>query len=642
MNKKMTVYTINLPSGDVKHVEVPITGMELAKSISPSLAKKSVAMRVNGDCWDLTRLLPHDATVSIITNDSDEGLDIIRHDMAHLFAQAVKQLYPSVQITIGPSIEDGFYYDIDAPTPLSSDDFPLIEERMRQLIDQNLPFVREEWSQEQAISYFSSIGEHFKVELIKAIPADQVLTIYRQGDFIDLCRGPHLPSTGMVPKSFKLLKIAGAYWRGNHQNPMLQRIYGTGWLNEQELKDYLHRLEEAQKRDHRRLGQELDLFHLQEEAPGSVFWHPHGWTIYRLLQDFVRGCLERDDYVEVRTPQILDRTLWEKSGHWDKFYHNMFCVQDGDDRMMAIKPMNCPGHVQIFKQGIKSYRDLPIRMAEFGACVRNEPSGALHGLMRVRSFEQDDAHIFCTPEQIVEETKRFCTLLQTIYKKLGFDQFKVKFSDRPAVRAGDDVIWDQAESALKEASKAAGLDFTLNPGEGAFYGPKLEFVLQDSIGRQWQCGTLQVDFVLPQRLDATYIAADGKKHRPVMLHRAVLGSFERFIGIMIEHYSGKFPFWLSPVQAVVATVTDASTDFAHQVIQTLKDAGLRVSMDLRNEKISYKVREHSLKKIPYILVVGEKEAQSGCVAVRTLGSVEQRVMTVGAFMGMTQTILQEL
>ncbi|MBY0281092.1 MAG: threonine--tRNA ligase [Alphaproteobacteria bacterium] len=619
------MFSVFLKDGSQRQYDHPVSGEDVAKSISPRLFKEAVVIKVNGDLWDLTRILPENATIEIVTRQDPDGLEVIRHDTAHIIAAAVKELFPETQITIGPAIENGFYYDFFRETHFTLDDFEKIENRMREIVKRDEKFIREEWKREDAIEFFKKEGEHFKAELIESIPAGEIITLYRQGDFIDLCRGPHLPSTARIGTAFKLMKLAGAYWRGDHRNPMLQRIYGTAWATDQQLKDYLTQLEEAEKRDHRRLGSELDLFHMQEEAPGSVFWHPKGWSIYKNLESFVRARLDRTGYVEVKTPQIVDRSLWEASGHWEKFRDGMFTVES-EDKILAIKPMNCPCHVQIFKQGMKSYRDLPLRMAEFGSCHRNEPSGSLHGLMRVRAFTQDDAHIFCTPEQIVSETKAFCDLLQGIYKDFGFTDIRVKFSDRPEKRAGADEVWDLAEKSLIEAATAAGLDYTLNPGEGAFYGPKLEFVLKDTIGRDWQCGTLQVDFVLPERLDASYIGEDGKRHRPVMLHRAVLGSFERFIGVLIEHYAGKFPLWLAPVQAVIAPITDEAAPYAQELHDQLRGQGVRVQIDARNEKISYKIREHSLQKVPYILVVGKREAEEGTVAVRRLGGENQQVM----------------
>ena len=625
------MFQVALKDGSVREFDSAVNALAVAQNISPRLAKEAVAARVNGELWDLTRTLPKNATLEIVTRSEADGLEIIRHDTAHVLAEAVKELYPSAQITIGPSIENGFYYDIFSEKPFTLDDLTKIEAKMHAIIKRDEPFTREEWDRDEAIAFFKSIGEHFKAEIIEGIPADQTITLYRQGNFIDLCRGPHSPSTGRIGIAFKLMKLAGAYWRGDSKNPMLQRIYGTAWATEAQLKEHLFQLEEAEKRDHRKLGAELGLFHMQEESIGNVFWHPKGWRLYRALETFVRTRIEKHDYVEVKTPQLVDRSLWEASGHWDMYGHAMFTIES-DDRTLAVKPMNCPCHVQIFKQGIKSYRDLPLRMAEFGSCHRNEPSGSLHGLMRVRGFTQDDAHIFCTPEQIVTETKAFCDLLQGMYKDLGFTDVHVKFSDRPEKRAGTDEVWDQAEQALIAASTTAGLSYELNPGEGAFYGPKLEFVLRDSIGRDWQCGTLQVDFVLPERLDATYVGEDGKRHRPVMLHRAVLGSFERFIGVLIEHYAGNFPLWLAPTQVVVASVTTEANEYAMKLHQQLKAAGLSVELDDRNEKISYKVREHSLQKVPYILAVGKREAEEGTVSVRRFGSTDQTAESFETFL----------
>jgi len=619
--------SLRLKDGSEKVFDKLPTGEEVAFSISPKLAREAVAIRVNGDLKDLNQPVPDGSQIEIITKATEEGLEVIRHDAAHVFAQAIKDLYPDTQITIGPAIENGFYYDIYPKKPLSVDDLPAIEKRMRELVDADIPIVREEWNRDDAIPFFKNMGENFKAEIIEGIPQGQPISLYRQGDFIDLCRGPHLPSTKKVGHAFKLMKLAGAYWRGDHRNVMLQRIYGTAWATQAQLDEYLHMLEEAEKRDHRKLGAELNLFHMQEEAIGSVFWHPKGWTIYRTLENFVRRRMEKAGYVEVKTPQLVDLSLWEASGHWEKFGENMYTVENDEDKVLAIKPMNCPCHVQIFKQGLKSYRDLPLRMAEFGSCHRNEPSGSLHGIMRVRSFVQDDAHIFCTPEQIISETKDFCDLLKGIYNDLGFDSFKVRFSDRPEKRAGTDELWDKAEDALKAATQAAGIEYSLNPGEGAFYGPKLEFVLKDCIGREWQCGTLQVDYSIPERLDATYIGEDGQKHRPVMLHRAVLGSMERFIGVLIEHYAGKFPVWLAPVQVVVASVTTEANDYAINICEQLKAKGIRAELDIRNEKIPYKVREHSLQKIPYIYVVGKREADEKTVAIRKLGGEQQNVMS---------------
>ena len=594
--------------------------------IGPGLAKAALLAVVDDEEWDLTRPVDTDVKMALITAKDDAALALIRHDCAHVMAEAVLELYPETQVTIGPAIENGFYYDFHREKAFSEDDLASIEKRMHEIVDRDEAITRAVWTRDEAVAFYEKNNEPFKVELVAAIPAEETVTFYKQGNFIDLCRGPHLPSTGKLGHAFKLMKVAGAYWRGDSDRPMLQRIYGTAWRTEKELNAYLHMLEEAEKRDHRKLGKQLDLFHLQEEAAGSVFWHSKGWFIYREIESYVRRRLEQAGYGEVKTPQLVDRTLWEASGHWDKFRENMFTAQSEDERTLALKPMNCPCHVQIFRQGIKSYRDLPLRMAEFGSCHRNEPSGALHGIMRVRAFTQDDAHIFCTEDQITEESVRFCELLQSIYADFGFTDVRVKFSDRPDVRAGDDATWDKAESALTDACSAAKLETTLNPGEGAFYGPKLEFVLRDAIGRDWQCGTLQVDFVLPERLDAEYVGEDGNRHRPVMLHRAILGSLERWIGILIEQYSGRMPNWLAPVQIVVASITDSANDYAEQVARTAEAMGLRVERDFRNEKISYKVREHSVMKVPFILAVGGREADAGTVALRRLGSNDQTVL----------------
>ncbi len=618
---------ITLPDGSVRNYDGPLSGADLAADIGPGLAKAALVVRVNGELWDLSRAIKADAQVAIVTNKDEEGLELLRHDAAHVMAEAVKELYPEDQVTIGPAIEDGFFYDFARPEPFTPDDLEKIEARMREIVTRDEEITREVWDRDKAIEWFKSQGEHYKAEIIEGLPDTEVITLYRQGNFVDLCRGPHLPSTGKLGSSFKLMKLAGAYWRGDHRNEMLQRIYGTAWRNDKELKAYLTRLEEAEKRDHRRLGKEMDLFHFQEEAAGMAFWHPKGWVFYRLLETYVRMRLDRAGYVEVKTPQLVDRTLWEQSGHWEKFREYMYTTEF-EDRVFALKPMNCPGHVQIFRQKLTSYRELPLRMAEFGSCHRYEPSGALHGLMRVRGFVQDDAHIFCTEDQITSETERFCELLLDIYKDFGFDDVKIKFADRPEVRAGEDAVWDRAERALTKAVKAIGLDYTLNPGEGAFYGPKLEFVLTDAIGRDWQCGTLQVDFVLPERLDINYVGEDGNRHRPVMLHRAILGSLERFAGIMIENYAGRFPLWLQPVQAVVATITSDGDDYARTVLTALKEAGLRAEIDIRNEKINYKVREHSHAKVPALFVVGRREAEEGTVSVRRLGSKEQETLAL--------------
>ncbi len=615
---------ITFPDGNSKQFELGITGLELAKSISISLAKVALAIKVDGELRDLSRKIENDAKIEIITPKSGiDALEVIRHDAAHIMAEAVKELYPETQVTIGPSIENGFYYDFARPNPFSPDDLAKIEAKMHEIVKRDEPLVREVWKRDDAVKFFSSIGEKYKAEIIASIPANEDISLYRQGQFIDLCRGPHAPSTSHI-KYFKLMKLAGAYWRGDSNNEMLQRIYGTAWESKESLEKYLNMLEEAATRDHRRLGRELDLFHTQEEAAGSVFWHAKGYIIYREIENYIRRKLEKHGYQEVKTPQMIDKILWEKSGHWEKFRENMFICETDEDRKMAIKPMNCPAHVQIFNQDLKSYRQLPLRMAEFGCCHRNEPSGSLHGIMRVRSFTQDDAHIFCEEHQINEETVAFCELLKEVYKDFGFEDVIVKFSTRPEKRAGDDATWDKAEKALEDAVKAAGLIYEINEGEGAFYGPKLEFTLVDAIGRHWQCGTLQVDFILPERLDASYIGQDGAKHRPVMLHRAILGSMERFIGILIENYAGKFPLWLAPVQIVVATITNDSDDFAKQVFERLKQEGFRVSIDSDAQKINYKIREHSLQKVPYILAIGKQEAANNSVSVRKLGEEGQK------------------
>ena len=619
---------ITLPDDSIRSFDGSVDGFELASAIGSGLAKSAMMMIVDGNERDLSFRIEQDCNVVIITRKDAVALDLIRHDCAHVMAEAVTELYPETQVTIGPAIENGFYYDFYREKPFTEGDLETIETKMHEIIDRGDPFEREVWARDEAISHYQKIKEPFKVELIEAIPDDESISFYRQGNFLDLCRGPHAPSTQHVGHAFKLMSVAGAYWRGDSSNPMLQRIYGTAWPDEKKLKAYLNMLEEAEKRDHRRLGRELDLFHMQEEAVGSIFWHPRGWSLYREIEAHVRRRLEDGNYKEVKTPQLIDRSLWEASGHWDKFRENMFTADSEDDRTLALKPMNCPGHVQIYKQGLKSYRDLPIRMAEFGSCHRNEPSGALHGIMRVRAFTQDDAHIFCSEDQITSESIIFCDLLRKIYKDFGFEDVRVKFSDRPGVRAGDDETWDRAEEALKNACEAAGLETTLNPGEGAFYGPKLEFVLRDAIGRDWQCGTLQVDFVLPERLDANYIASDGSKKRPVMLHRAILGSMERWIGILIEQYAGRFPIWLAPVQAVITTITGDNNDYAYKVLEECKKVGLRAAVDVRNEKINYKIREHSNAKIPVILVVGTKEQENETVAVRRLGGKSQEILAL--------------
>ncbi len=620
---------ITLPDDSVRSFDGPVDGHELASAIGPGLAKSAMMMIVDGNEKDLSSRLEQDCHVVIVTRRDPAAIELIRHDCAHVMAEAVTELFPETQVTIGPAIENGFYYDFYREKPFTENDLETIETKMHEIIDRGDPFEREVWTRDEALSHYQRVGEPFKVELIQGISQGEEISFYRQGGFLDLCRGPHAPSTNHVGHAFKLMSVAGAYWRGDSSKPMLQRIYGTAWPDEKKLKAYLNMLEEAEKRDHRRLGRELDLFHMQEEAVGSIFWHPRGWSLYRGIEAHIRRRLEDGNYREVKTPQLIDRSLWEASGHWDKFRENMFTADSEDDRTLALKPMNCPGHVQIYKQGLKSYRDLPIRMAEFGSCHRNEPSGALHGIMRVRAFTQDDAHIFCSEDQITAESIIFCDLLRKIYKDFGFEDVRVKFSDRPDVRAGDDATWDRAEEALKNACEAAGLETTLNPGEGAFYGPKLEFVLRDAIGRDWQCGTLQVDFVLPERLDATYIASDGSKKRPVMLHRAILGSMERWIGILIEQYAGRFPIWLAPVQLVVTTITSDNDEYAYRVLEQCKKVGLRAAVDTRNEKINYKIREHSNAKIPVILVVGAKEQENETVAMRRLGGKSQEILALG-------------
>ncbi len=617
---------ITLPDGSVRPYPNPISGLDLAKDISTSLAKASLAVVIDEKLADLSTIIDKDSKVRIITSKDDEGLEIIRHDAAHVLAQAIKNLYPKAQITIGPVIENGFYYDVLPEKNLSEDDLVKLEAEMHRISSQDLKFEREVWDRAEAIKFFKSIGEDFKAEIIAAIPGDEPISLYRQGDFIDLCRGPHAPSTKHV-KHFKLMKLAGAYWRGDSNNVMLQRIYGTAWRSKEELDGYLHMLEEAEKRDHRKIGKELDLFHIQEEAPGMIFWHPKGWTIFRLLENFIREHLKENNYKEVKTPILVDKSLWERSGHWEKFREHMF-TSEAEDKVMALKPMSCPCHIEIFKMGTKSYRDLPIRMSEFGCCHRNESSGSLHGLLRVRGLTQDDGHIFCTEEQITAETVAFCSLLSKIYRQLGFNEFLVKFSDRPDVRAGTDEAWDRAESLLKSAVEAAGLTCSLNKGEGAFYGPKLEFVLKDAIGRDWQCGTLQVDFILPERLGATYIGSDGNKHIPVMIHRAILGTLERFIGVLIEQYEGKFPLWLAPDQVSILTITSDADKYAEQVKAELDQAGYRTVLDISNEKINYKIRHHSLQKVPFIIVVGKQEVENNTVSVRRLGSNDQEILTL--------------
>ena len=618
---------ITLPDGSVRRFDAPVTGTAVAAAIGPGLARAALAMKVDGQLSDLSREIEHDASVVFVTRRDPDALGMIRHDAAHVLAEAVQALYPGTQVTIGPAIENGFYYDFARNEPFTPDDFAAIEARMREIVARNAPFEREVWDREEAMRFFGARGEAYKAELIRDLLASETITLYKQGDWIDLCRGPHMRGTGDVGTAFKLMKVAGAYWRGDHRNAMLSRIYGTAWRDQKELDAYLHQLEEAERRDHRRIGREMDLFHIQEEATGSVFWHPKGWTLYRAAESYMRRRLGAAGYQEVRTPQLVDRRLWEASGHWDNYKEHMFIARvEDEDTPLALKPMNCPCHVLIFRHALRSYRELPLRMAEFGACHRYEPSGALHGIMRVRAFTQDDAHIFCTEAQIAEETVAFVELLSSVYRDFGFDSFRVKFSDRPVPRAGTDATWDRAEAALKEACATAGVDCELNPGEGAFYGPKLEFVLRDAIGRDWQCGTLQVDFVLPDRLDAEYVAEDGTRQRPVMLHRAILGSFERFLGILIEQYAGRFPLWLAPVQVVVASIVSDAAEYAEDVALALRLRGLEVRVDTRNEKINAKVREHSLAHVPVILVVGRREAEQRTVALRRLGGEAQEVL----------------
>ncbi len=618
--------TITLPDGSSRQFDAATSGAEIAAGIGAGLARNAVAVRVDGALWDLGRPIDRDASIEVVTRDSEEGLELLRHDAAHVLAEAVKELWPDTQVTIGPAIENGFYYDFARDEPFTEADLEKIEARMREIVDRDEAIEREVWERDAAARFFRSMGEEYKAEIIEGIPSEEDLTLYRQGDFIDLCRGPHLPSTGKLGKAFKLTHVSGAYWRGDSNNEMLQRVYGTAWSNDKQLRKYLHMLEEAEKRDHRRLGRVMDLFHFQEEAPGAVFWHPKGWQLFQTLINFMRDQQNAAGYQEINTPEIMSRSLWESSGHWDTFGENMFTTETVDGRQFAIKPMNCPGHVQVFKQGITSYRDLPFRLAEFGKCHRYEPSGALHGMMRVRAFTQDDAHIFCTPEQITSESIAVCELILGIYRDFGFDDIRIKFADRPEVRVGEDDVWDQAEAALLKALEAAGLDYTHNPGEGAFYGPKLEFVLRDAIGRDWQCGTLQVDLNMPGRLGATYIGEDGAKHLPVMLHRAIFGSLERFMGILIEHHAGNLPLWLAPVQVKVLTITSDADEYAGEVAAALQAQGIRAETDLRNEKISYKVREHSVAKVPVQFAIGQREAADRTVAVRRLGDKRQTSM----------------
>ncbi len=620
---------LTFPDGQARSFDDGVTGRDVAAAISPSLAKKALLVKLDGALIDLGQPLDHGGHIEVVTRDAPEALEVIRHDAAHLLAEAVQELFPGTQVTIGPNVEDGFYYDFARDEPFSLDDLALIEARMRKIVDRDEAITREVWDRDEAIAHFDGIGEIYKAQIIRDIPGGEPISVYRQGAWKDLCRGPHLPSTRHVGKAFKLTKLAGAYWRGDQANAQLQRIYGTAWASDADLAAYLTRIEEAEKRDHRKLGRSMDLFHMQEEAKGMVFWHPKGWTLYRTVEDYVRRVTAAAGYVEVRTPQIMDRSLWERSGHWDKFHANMFVSQTEEGEVLAVKPMNCPGHVQIFAHGQRSYRELPIRMSEFGGLHRYESSGSLLGLLRVRAMVQDDGHIFCTDEQIEAESKAFIALLQRIYRDLGVELHSIKLALRPEQRFGADAQWDIAEAKLERAARAAFNHVEMLPGEGAFYGPKLEFHLRDAIGRTWQCGTLQLDYVLPERLDASYIGEDGQKHRPVMLHRAILGSLERFIGVLIEHHAGALPLWLSPTQVVVATITSDADAYAESAAETLRAAGLRVETDLRNEKVGYKVREHSLAKVPIIAVAGRREADEGTVALRRLGSDGQAVVNLG-------------
>ena len=617
---------IQLPDGSERQFDSAVTGLDIAASIGKSLARDAVAIVVDDQIWDLTREIEADASVSIVTRDSDAGLEVLRHDAAHVLAEAVKELWPETQVTIGPAIENGFYYDFAREEPFTADDLEVIEAKMKEIVDRDEAIERQVWERDEAVRFFRDQGEAYKAEIIEDIPGDETLTLYKQGEFIDLCRGPHLPSTGKLGKAFHLTRVSGAYWRGDSKNAVLQRIYGTAWASDKQLRKYLLQLEEAEKRDHRRLGRIMDLFHFQEEAPGAIFWHPNGWGLFQNLIEYMRQRNTTAGYNEVNTPELMDRSLWEASGHWESFGEHMYTSETEDGRNYAIKPMNCPGHVQIFKHGITSYRDLPYRLSEFGKVHRYEPSGALHGMLRVRAFTQDDAHIFCTPEQITAETIAVCDLILSIYRDFGFTDVLIKFADRPELRVGDDAVWDQAEAALKAALDLSGLDYTHNPGEGAFYGPKLEFVLRDAIGRDWQCGTHQVDLNLPARLGATYIGEDGQKHTPVLLHRAIFGSLERFTGILLEHHAGNLPLWLAPTQVKILTITSDADAYAKEVAAELRNAGISADTDLRNEKISYKVREHSVAKIPVLLAVGQREVDERTVALRRLGSKQQKVL----------------
>ncbi|AZZ91502.1 threonine--tRNA ligase [Hahella sp. KA22] len=620
---------ITLPDGSKREFSNPVTVLDVAADIGPGLAKAAVAGKVDGTLVDCSHVIDSDAELAIVTERDPEGVDVIRHSSAHLLAMAVQSIFPSAQVTIGPVIEDGFYYDFAFERPFTPDDLIKIEEKMQELSDADLPVTRSLMSRSEAVELFKKMGEEYKVEIIASIPTEENLSFYSQGDFIDLCRGPHVPSTGKI-KAFKLTKVAGAYWRGDSNNAMLQRIYGTAWGNKKDLKAYLHRIEEAEKRDHRKIGKKLGLFHMQEEAPGMVFWHSDGWTLYQVIEQYMRKQLRKHDYKEIKTPQVVERTLWEKSGHWEKFRDDMFTTQS-EDRDFAIKPMNCPCHVQVFNQGLRSYRDLPLRLAEFGSCHRNEASGALHGLMRVRGFTQDDAHIFCTEEQIQEEVGKFIDFLHEVYADFGFSEIIYKLSTRPEKRVGSDEIWDKSEKALADALDAKGLPWDELPGEGAFYGPKVEFSLKDCLGRLWQCGTVQVDFSMPGRLGAQYVSDEQVRKTPVMLHRAILGSFERFIGILIEHYEGAFPSWLAPTQVAILNITDKQADYCKKIGEILNDKGFRVRLDLRNEKINYKIREHTLNRVPFLAVVGDKEVETQCLAIRTRQGEDLGVMSISAF-----------
>jgi threonyl-tRNA synthetase len=620
---------VTLPNGRRLEFAGPVTGSDIAGAIGPALAKAAIAIRVDERPSDIATVIDHDAAVTVITRDTPEGLEILRHDAAHVMAEATKELYPDAQVTFGPATETGFYYDFARSEPFTPDDLEKIEMRMREIVRRDEKITREVWDRDAAVAFFREIGEKYKAEYINEIPADEEISLYRQGSFVDLCTGPHLPSTGYLGQAFKLMNVAGAYWRGDSRNAQLQRIYGTAWANQKELDQYLFRLEEAERRDHRRLGRELDLFHMGEEAVGSVFWHPKGWTVFRIIENYIRRRLDDAGYQEVKAPLLLDRSLWEATGHWDNFRENMFIAETRDERVLAVKPMNCPGHVLIFGNRLRSYRELPLRLAEFGSCHRNEPSGALHGMMRVRGFTQDDAHIFCTEDQVTGESIAICQLLLSVYRDFGFEDVEIKFADRPPQRVGSDAVWDRAERDLKAAVELAGLPYTYNPGEGAFYGPKLEFHLRDALSRQWQCGTLQLDFNMPGRLGATYVGEDGGRHTPVMLHRAILGSMERFIAILIEHYAGRFPLWLAPIQLVIATITSEAGAYAEEVTRECSAAGLRCILDTGNEKIGYKVREHTLAKVPALLVVGRREAANRSVALRRLGGNEQEALALG-------------